>query len=169
LIHFYKRNMSLVLKSVIRDEVAAISYDSEVKKAESALCKHSHEGISENSFCTTMIDLPAESYTEYTEHVTESMGLNEDNTRKVLNSWQSVKWGGATMTMVKQKTNVGGFKFVWVILAAKKKQNGTYDLAYSTHNVKMGASSMARDDLNAITESYGPYKCMLQLKSKALC
>ena len=134
--------MALALRDVIRDEVATISYDSEVKKAEAAICKHSRQGIKENSFCTVMVDLPDGNYDAYTKHTTGSMGLNKENEEKVLNAWQGVKWGGCTTTMVKQTTNVGGFKFVWVILAVKKKPDGTYDLVYSTHNLEMGVSKL---------------------------
>merc|ERR1719341_2159357 len=148
--------MSLV--SEFRKEVSSIAYDSEVKKAERALCKHSSHGLQENSFCTTQTDLPANNYKEYTEHVTSSMGLNDANEKKVLNSWNSVKWGGATRTMVKQMDNHGGHKFVWVILAAKKNGDGTFDLAYATHDLTLGAIDMAYDDVTAISESYGPYK-----------
>jgi len=164
--------MSLVQK--IKDGVAEISYNDEVRKAQSALLKLSEQSVlDEDTYCTNMIDLPAENFSEYTEHVTESMGLNYINKQKVLDAWESVhQFGGFQITTVKEASKYGPqqlHKFVTVILAAKKKSNGTYDLAYSTHKVEAWDLNIAPDEYKAITESYGPYKCMLELRGKALC
>ena len=131
----------MALKNAISDSLANISHDSEVMKAEAAIRKHSHQGITEDPFCEVMVGLSPGEYELTTKNVTESMGLNEENKECVLDAWQDVQFGGATTAMVKQPPNtVGGFKFVCVILAANEKPDGTYDLAYSTHNLKMGVS-----------------------------
>ena len=133
----------MALKNMISDGVATISHDSEVKKAEAAIRKHSHQGITEDPFCEVMVGLSPGEYEATTENVTESMGLNEENKECVLDAWQDVKFGGATTAMVKQPPKtVGGFKFVSVFLAATEKPDGTYDLVCSTHNLKLGVSKL---------------------------
>ena len=136
--YFPFRVMSVALRNTFAAEVSGIARDGEVIKVEAALCKYSKQGLDETAMCTIHTDLPASNYTDYTRHVTGSMGLHADNKDHLLNAWESVKFGGVMMKMIKQKANHGGFKFVCVILAAVKKSDNTYDLAFATHTLTMG-------------------------------
>jgi len=162
--------MSVALKRDFR-ELDMGEYDSEVEKAERAICKYSKHGVDENSFCTIRTDLPSKNYDAYTQHVTQKMGLNSKNEKQVMNEWEGVHFGGAVKTFVKQSSNDGGFKYVWVILGARQKDDGTFDLAFANHTLELGPGvpSILYSEDQAIMDSYGPYKCMMELKQKGLC